>query len=83
MHLDEGRKADLEHLNSVINDPRLPQRQRDHAAQAKAAVLRNAQDPKLAQLRQQMINARKANDQATADKIMNQIQQHEKQPTIP
>ncbi|HJP81446.1 MAG TPA: hypothetical protein VJ841_03580 [Candidatus Saccharimonadales bacterium] len=75
-HEFDDRRKDLEHAESVINDPSKPFWSRRRAHRAKVDIMRQLQDKKLRGLRSQLIKAALANDDLGQWKIAAQIKEY-------
>jgi len=71
-----GRTGDLEKLNKDRNDQSLPKIVRQRADQAHQTIVAQLKDKKLMGLREQLINAARANDLEAQHKIQIQMREH-------
>lgn len=75
-HEFDGRRADLDHAESVINDTNKGKWARQQAQRAKDSIMRQLGDKKLQRLRERLIRAAQAHDHIVEWKIGNQIREH-------
>lgn len=71
-----GRTGDLTKLNNDRNNPNLPKFVRQQADKAHHKITEQLKDKKLMRLREQLINAAKANDLQAQHNIQLQMREH-------
>lgn len=77
--MDESRVLDLKRLEVIINDPAKPNEVRLRADRAKQRIIAQSKDRKLISMREELIRATRAHDEAEALKIEMRIKRYTKE----
>jgi hypothetical protein len=81
-HEFDSRRADLDHIQSVLDDPKKGKWAKGEAHLAKTSIMRQLGDRTLQQLRERLSKAVRAYDDIGQWKIGNQIREHMGEPLL-